>query len=296
MRPFIGFVVASTLIVFATMAAIEGSFDIAGIVFVASGITCAIGLALERVDRRRLRRGANLQSTSLDDLGHHAKSDLLDDTPVENSGPASLVDPPAVRYGSCGFCGSSLSQAQKERTAQYCSVQCLEFGVIDRQQERFSNPEYRDSAIADDEQVMRDRRVKIRQSLPQIIERDGAYCCMRWGKGCGQPLSPDLIGVETDHIVPISRFYALRRDGAALPEIVGAPDLNGAQSLAELDGPNDVRNLAALCARCNSVASNLTSVELKSPNAERSITLGILSRDEIKAIRLERWRVTGQRR
>ena len=294
MLPFVGFVVVSALMVLGTMAAISGSFGIAGGVFVVAGITFVTGLALGRVDRRPLRR-ANFQSTPLDDRGHHPQTDLHDDELVADPEPALLVDPPTLQAGSCGFCGSSLSRAQKERAAQYCSVQCLEFGAIDRQKERLSDPEYLDWAVADDEQVMRDRRVKIRQFLPQIIERDGAYCCMRWGKGCGQPLSPDLIGAETDHIVPISRFYALRCDGAALPEIVGAPDLNGAQCLSELDGPNDVRNLAALCARCNSVASNLTSVELKAPHAERSITLGILSRDEIKTIRLERQRVTGQK-
>ena len=193
----------------------------------------------------------------------------------------------------CEFCGHPLTHGQWARQARYCSIECLESVAVDRRKDRLAKSRRKEQWAVDEKRVSQDRGADVRRFLPQVVERDGLYCCMRWGKGCGTPLQSDLAGVETDHIVPVSRFYALRRSGVALPEIVGAPDLYGAKSLAELDGANDLRNLSALCVRCNGRASNLTPVELRAPRAERSVGLRVLPRDEIDAIRVERWRITG---
>ena len=210
------------------------------------------------------------------------------------SGPPEPKELPFVHTPDyCEFCGHPLTRGQRGRRAQHCSIECLEYVAVDRQKERIAKSRRKEQWVADERRVSQDRGANVRRFLPQIVERDGPYCCMRWGKGCGTPLRSDLMGADTDHVVPVSRFYALRRAGVALPEIVGAPDLHGAESLAELAGANDIRNLSALCVRCNGRASNLTPVELRAPRVERSVGLGLLPRDEIDAIRIERWRVTG---
>lgn len=218
-------------------------------------------------------------------------ADLAPEVPAGPPEPKDLMYHDAPSY--CEFCGHPLTHGQRRRRAQYCSIECLEDIAIDRQRERIAKSRRKAQWAVDERSVSQDRGSDVHRFLPQIVERDGLYCCMRWGKGCGKPLRSDLMGVETDHIVPVSRFYALRRSDVALPEIIGAPDLYGAKSLAELDGANDIRNLAALCRSCNGRASNLTPVELRAPRAERSVGLGVLPRDELDALRIERWRVTG---
>lgn len=110
--------------------------------------------------------------------------------------------------------------------------------------------------------VERDRKANLRPLLAKIIERDGSSCALTWGKGCGQPLSLHSGDTQVDHIVPLSRFYELCNENKALFEIIARPDLHGARSLGELDGANDLRNLAALCASCNASAGDRTPVEL----------------------------------
>ncbi len=113
-----------------------------------------------------------------------------------------------------------------------------------------------------EDQMRRDRAQNLRPYLKTIIDRDGSNCSLTWGKGCGQPLSFHPGDAHVDHIVPLSRFYELRRENRVLSEIVARPDLHGAHSLRELEGANDLRNLAALCASCNASAGNRTPVEL----------------------------------